>query len=59
MALYEYKCPDCSEISTISRSITEPETNPECKACNVLLNRVYSSNVGVTFRGSGFYSTDK
>lgn len=59
MALYEYKCPKCKEITTISRSITEPETNPECWTCKVLLQRVYSSNMGVSFKGSGFYSTDK
>ena len=59
MALYDYKCPQCSEVYTISRSISEPETNPECMTCEVLLNRVYSSGVSVTFKGSGFYSTDK
>lgn len=59
MALYDYKCPKCEKVYTISRSITEPETNPECFTCMILLNRVYSSNVGIAFKGSGFYSNDK
>jgi len=58
MPLYDYKCPNCGTLSTVSRSISEKETNPECGTCHIALNRVYSS-VGVTFNGSGFYSTDK
>jgi len=58
MALYEYKCKSCDASVTIARGITEKEETPACGTCNILLNRVYSS-VGVTFSGSGFYSTDK
>ena len=55
---YEYKCPKCNIVHTLYRSITEKETQYVCETCNVQLRRVYSK-VGVTFNGSGFYSTDK
>ncbi len=42
----------------ISRGISEKEHIPQCDTCNIELTRVYS-NVGVTFNGGGFYSTDK
>lgn len=58
MAIYEYKCKSCNASETISRGIADKEVVPECSACNISLSRVYSS-VGVTFNGSGFYSTDK
>jgi putative FmdB family regulatory protein len=58
MALYEYKCKECESTVTVSRSISEPEVAVFCVSCKSPLSRVYSS-VGVTFNGSGFYSTDK
>lgn len=58
MAIYEYKCKSCNASETISRGIADKEIIPECKSCNISLNRVYSS-IGVAFNGSGFYSTDK
>jgi putative FmdB family regulatory protein len=58
MAIYDYRCKSCDTSRTVSRSITEKENIPVCDACNIPLNRVYSS-VGVTFNGGGFYSTDK
>lgn len=58
MAFYEYKCKSCNASETISRGIADKEVVPECKTCKKPLNRVYSS-LGVAFKGSGFYSTDK
>lgn len=58
MAVYEYKCKSCNASETISRGIADKEIVPNCGTCNVPLNRVYSS-IGVTFNGSGFYSTEK
>lgn len=58
MALYEYKCPECETVITVSRGMTEDDPGYTCETCNSTLNRVYS-NVGVSFKGSGFYSTDK
>lgn len=58
MALYEYKCKSCNASVIISRGIADKEEVPQCETCKQPLNRVYSS-LGVTFKGSGFYSTDK
>ena len=58
MAIYEYTCRVCGESEQFVRSITDPARVYMCKTCNVALKRVYS-NVGVTFNGNGFYSTDK
>lgn len=58
MAAYEYACKSCNASITIYRGITDKEEVPKCLACNISYSRVYSS-VGVTFNGSGFYSTDK
>jgi putative FmdB family regulatory protein len=58
MAMYEYRCNDCNQSITITRSISDKEVIPECLTCKIKLSRVYSS-VGVTFNGGGFYSTDK
>ena len=58
MAYYDYKCQDCNTTTTINRSMTEDDPGYNCTTCNSVLTRVYS-NVGVSFKGSGFYSTDK
>ena len=58
MALYDYKCTECDTVITVQRGMMEEDPGYSCDTCNSALNRVYS-NVGVSFKGSGFYSTDK
>ena len=60
MALYDYTCSKCGLEKVITRPISEnePTDGYSCDTCNSTLNRVYS-NIGVAFKGSGFYSTDK
>jgi len=58
MPLYDYKCKECDKITTITRAFADKEGSYKCDTCNSDLSRVYSS-IGVTFNGSGFYSTDK
>lgn len=58
MATYEYRCKSCDASITIFRGIADKEQVPKCLACDIDYSRVYSS-LGVTFKGSGFYSTDK
>ena len=58
MANYDYKCKQCNQTITISRGVNDTKTDYKCETCNSDLIRVYS-NIGVTFTGSGFYSTDK
>jgi putative FmdB family regulatory protein len=55
--IYEYKCRKCSVKTNITRGFNDTDT-PACSTCNLDLTRVYSS-IGVSFNGSGFYSTDK
>lgn len=57
MPTYDYRCPECGvELSLVS-SIGEVVT-PVCFECVVNMVRVYGLG-GVSFSGSGFYSTDK
>lgn len=58
MPIYEYKCKACNIKTNINKSVSDLDKKELCKTCNAVLNRVYSS-IGVTFNGSGFYSTDK
>jgi putative FmdB family regulatory protein len=58
MAIYEYLCKTCNEITIVNRGINDPEQEVLCKTCNSLTKRLYS-NISVSFKGSGFYSTDK
>lgn len=59
MPIYEYKCISCEEkFMIIKTADARDEDLPKCRYCDSDIKRVYS-NVGVAFRGSGFYSTDK
>ena len=58
MPVYEYKCKKCEINKQIARPFSEQDPGYTCNTCNSNLVRVYS-NVGVAFKGGGFYSTDK
>lgn len=59
MPIYEYKCIECDTKLTLVKTADDRDSDlPACKSCNSAIKRVYSK-VGVAFRGSGFYSTDK
>ncbi len=58
MPSYEYKCPECDIRFVVIRSILEKDPGYECETCKIQLNQVYSLG-GITFKGSGFYRTDK
>jgi putative FmdB family regulatory protein len=55
MATYEFKC--CGVTQEITVSIKEQLPKPKCAVCNGDMQRVYSP-FGVSFKGSGYYSTD-
>jgi predicted nucleic acid-binding Zn ribbon protein len=57
MALYYYICPGCSDRKSVTRLIDEEEQIPICGLCDRMMRREY--NFGITFKGTGFYSTDK
>lgn len=53
---YEYLCTDCGSPLEIVQSIHEPSLT-HCPDCGGKLRKVFG-NVGVVFKGSGFYKTD-
>jgi putative FmdB family regulatory protein len=58
MPMYEFLCKTCDEILIEVRGLEDSGKESICQTCNTPRKRLYS-NIGVSFKGSGFYSTDK
>ena len=56
MPTYSYVCKKCEHAFEVQQSITATDLT-ECPKCKGEIRKVYS-NVGVTFKGSGFYIND-
>jgi putative FmdB family regulatory protein len=56
MPTYEYLCNECEHAFEAVQSFTEAGIE-RCPKCNGVVRKVYN-NVGVVFKGSGFYKTD-
>ena len=56
MPTYEYRCKDCGEHLVVVQAFTDDPLT-ECPACRGQLRKVFG-NIGITFKGSGFYKTD-
>lgn len=56
MPTYAYACKDCGHAFDIFQTFSE-DTLTECPECSGVLRKKFG-NVGVTFKGSGFYRTD-
>jgi putative FmdB family regulatory protein len=56
MPTYQYACTDCGHEFELVQSFTEDAISI-CPKCQGQVRKVYS-NVGVVFKGSGFYKTD-
>ncbi|HEY2330289.1 MAG TPA: FmdB family zinc ribbon protein [Acidimicrobiales bacterium] len=56
MPTYEYLCKSCGERLEVQQSFTD-DALTECPRCEGPLRKVFG-NVGITFKGSGFYKTD-
>ena len=56
MPTYEYRCRDCGEEHEVVQSFHD-DALTECPACGGSLRKLFG-NVGITFKGSGFYKTD-
>ena len=56
MPTYQYRCKECEHEFEIVQSFTD-EPLAECSECGGPLKKVYG-NVGISFKGSGFYKTD-
>ena len=57
MPTYEYACTNCEDRLEIVQSIHE-DTLTTCPVCGDGKLRKIFGNVGVVFKGSGFYRTD-
>jgi putative FmdB family regulatory protein len=59
MPIYEYKCTTCDTKQAIVKKADERDKDlPVCRICKMDMKRVYS-NIGVAFKGNGFYTTDR
>jgi putative FmdB family regulatory protein len=56
MPTYEYACKNCGEHLEVVQSFKD-DALTECPACHGALRKVFG-NVGIVFKGSGFYKTD-
>ena len=56
MPTYEYRCKSCEHEFEIVQAFTD-DALTECPECAGPLKKVFG-NVGITFKGSGFYKTD-
>ncbi len=56
MPTYDYECSQCGRFQ-YSQRITEPALEV-CPNCGSPVRRLISRNVGIIFKGPGFYTTD-
>ena len=56
MPTYEYRCRKCAEHLEVVQSFKDDPLT-ECPNCGGDLRKVFG-NIGITFKGSGFYKTD-
>lgn len=56
MPTYQYRCKDCGHDFEVVQAFTD-DALTECPECNGALRKVYG-NVGISFKGSGFYKND-
>ncbi|HMK97586.1 MAG TPA: FmdB family zinc ribbon protein [Acidimicrobiales bacterium] len=56
MPTYEYSCKACGQHLEIVQSFKDSALT-ECPACGGTLRKVFG-NIGIAFKGSGFYRTD-
>ena len=57
MPTYEYTCSACGQDQDIVQAMSDP-TLTVCPLCQAEALRKRFTNVGVVFKGSGFYRTD-
>ena len=55
MPIYEYKCENGHIFDVMQKMSDNPLT--ECRECGAFVRKVLQP-VGISFKGSGFYSTD-
>jgi putative FmdB family regulatory protein len=56
MPTYEYRCKECGEHLEVVQSFKD-DALTTCPNCGGNLRKVFG-NIGITFKGTGFYKTD-
>lgn len=56
MPTYEYRCKACGDETEVVQSFTD-DALTTCTACGGTLRKLFG-NVGIAFKGSGFYKND-
>jgi putative FmdB family regulatory protein len=56
MPTYEYACKSCGEHLEVVQSFKD-DALTECPNCSGVLRKVFG-NIGIVFKGSGFYKND-
>ena len=56
MPTYDYECAKCGQFEQFQKITEEPLT--VCPHCGGKVQRKISRNVGIIFKGTGFYITD-
>ncbi len=56
MPTYEYRCKACDQDLEVVQSFTD-DTLTTCEACGGPLRKLFG-NVGISFKGTGFYKND-
>ncbi len=56
MPTYEYKCESCGKFDYWQNITDDPLAT--CPTCGGSVTRLISRNVGIIFKGPGFYVTD-
>ncbi|MFN6291462.1 MAG: FmdB family zinc ribbon protein [Candidatus Nanopelagicaceae bacterium] len=56
MPTYQYQCNACDHAFEVVQSFTDAAISV-CPECGKDVRKIYS-NVGIVFKGSGFYKTD-
>lgn len=56
MPTYEYRCRACDQRLEVAQAFTDDPLTT-CEACGGELRKVFG-NVGIAFKGNGFYKTD-
>lgn len=56
MPTYEYRCDQCDRTFDVVQSFHDDPIN-DCPTCGAPVRKVFG-NVGIVFKGSGFYKTD-
>jgi len=58
MPIFEFQCEDDDCGHRFERILKASDDNPKCPKCKRPTKRLLPRNVGLVFKGSGFYATD-